>query len=51
MRGMPFICAAPCSSIVGGIERGERNVALLNIVGLADALKVKPSELMRCLDL
>ena len=31
---------------VGGVERGERNIALLNIVALAHALRVKPSKLM-----
>ena len=31
---------------VGGIERGERNVALLNIVKLAHALNVKPAKLL-----
>jgi transcriptional regulator with XRE-family HTH domain len=31
---------------VGGIERGERNVGLLNIVVLARALKVKPAKLL-----
>ena len=31
---------------VGGIERGERNVALLNIVKLARALNVSPSDLL-----
>ena len=31
---------------VGGIERGERNIALLNIVALAHALRVKPSKLL-----
>jgi transcriptional regulator with XRE-family HTH domain len=31
---------------VGGIERGERNVSLLNIVKLARGLEVKPSTLV-----
>jgi transcriptional regulator with XRE-family HTH domain len=31
---------------VGGIERGERNVSLLNIVKLAHGLKVKPIKLI-----
>lgn len=31
---------------VGSLERGERNVALLNIVALARALDVAPSELV-----
>jgi transcriptional regulator with XRE-family HTH domain len=31
---------------VGSLERGERNVALINIVRLADALEVDPSELV-----
>jgi len=31
---------------VGGVERGERNIGLLNIVALARALKVKPGKLM-----
>ena len=31
---------------VGGVERGERNVGLLNIVALAHALRVKPSRLL-----
>ena len=30
----------------GGIERGERNVALLNIVQLAHALHVRPADLL-----
>jgi transcriptional regulator with XRE-family HTH domain len=32
---------------LGGIERGERNVALLNIEKIARALKLSLSELMR----
>jgi transcriptional regulator with XRE-family HTH domain len=31
---------------VGGVERGERNIALLNIVALARALSVKPAKLL-----
>lgn len=31
---------------VGGIERGERNVSLVNIVKLARGLKVLPVKLM-----
>jgi transcriptional regulator with XRE-family HTH domain len=32
---------------IGGIERGERNVSLENIVRLAKALKVSPSKLVQ----
>jgi transcriptional regulator with XRE-family HTH domain len=32
---------------IGGIERGERNVALLNILKLAKALNASPSELLK----
>ena len=32
---------------VGGIERGERNVALVNLEKLAKALKVSLSDLFR----
>lgn len=31
---------------VGSVERGERNVSLDNIVRLADAVRVKPSDLL-----
>jgi len=31
---------------VGGVERGERNIGLLNIVHLAHALRVRPAQLI-----
>ena len=31
---------------IGGVERGERNIGLINIVELAHALHVKPSKLI-----
>ena len=31
---------------LGGVERGERNIGLLNLVRLARALKITPSKLM-----
>jgi transcriptional regulator with XRE-family HTH domain len=36
---------------VGGIERGERNVALINILQIAKALKVTPGELFHQFDI
>ncbi|MEE8076968.1 MAG: helix-turn-helix transcriptional regulator [Candidatus Binatia bacterium] len=32
---------------IGGIERGERNVSLINIEKIAEALKISLSELFR----
>lgn len=31
---------------IGGVERGERNLGLLNIVKIARALRTTPSELL-----
>lgn len=32
---------------IGGIERGERNITLTNILRLAKALETSPSELLK----
>ena len=34
-------------SYLGGVERGQRNIALVNICRLAESLEVSPSELMK----
>lgn len=34
-------------SYVGGIERGEHNVAIINLIRLADALGINASELLK----
>ncbi len=36
-------------SYLGGIERGEHNLALINIIKIADALSLPPSELLKSL--
>jgi len=41
--------AARCDldrTYIGGIERGERNVALLNIYKIAEAIELHPSKLL-----
>jgi len=35
---------------MGDVERGQRNVALVNIVKIATALKVRPGDLLDGLD-
>lgn len=32
---------------LGGVERGERNISLVNIVKIATALRVAPDKLLR----
>lgn len=34
-------------SYLGGVERGQRNIALVNICRLAEALSVEPAELLQ----
>ena len=34
-------------SYLGGVERGQRNIALVNICRLAEALAVSPAELLK----
>ncbi len=36
-------------SYLGGVERGQRNISLLNICRLAHALKVRPARLLETL--
>ncbi len=36
-------------SYLGGVERGQRNIALINICRLAKALRVRPSRLLEAL--
>ena len=33
-------------SYLGGVERGQRNISLINICKLAESLEVKPSHLL-----
>lgn len=37
-------------SYMGGVERGERNISLSNILLIIDTLKVQPSEFFKALD-
>ena len=37
-------------SYMGGIERGEHNLALVNILKIVDALAMQPSEFFKGLD-
>ena len=35
---------------ISGIERGQRNVSLLNLLALAAAMEIAPSALLACMD-
>jgi transcriptional regulator with XRE-family HTH domain len=37
-------------SYMGGIERGERNLAMLNVMRIIHALGIQPSDFFRSLD-
>ena len=37
-------------SYMGGVERGERNLALINIIRIVQTLKMEPSEFFKGLD-
>ena len=37
-------------SYMGGIERGEHNLALINILKIVRALKLQPSEFFKAID-
>ncbi|MDT4289574.1 helix-turn-helix transcriptional regulator [Methylomonas sp. MO1] len=51
MRGWPQEQLTPACgmarSYLGGVEWGKRNIALLNICKLADALSVSPAEMLK----
>ena len=38
-------------SYMGGVERGEHNLSLINLCKIASALKMKPSELLAICEL
>ena len=38
-------------SYMGGVERGEHNLTLMNLCKISDVLKVKPSDLLMDADL
>lgn len=35
---------------IGGVERGERNISLINLLKVSQALEIPLSEILSCLD-
>lgn len=45
-EGLAALCKLD-RTYIGGVERGERNISLINIIKISNALKVTPSKLMQ----
>jgi transcriptional regulator with XRE-family HTH domain len=46
---LAFICNLH-RTYIGSVERGERNISLLNIIAISTSLKCKPSILIASID-
>lgn len=45
-EGLALVCELD-RTYIGGVERGERNISLINIHRIAVALNIDPSELLK----
>lgn len=50
-KGLHSVYKISGDSYIGGIERGEHNVAFMNLLKIADALEMKLSEVLVSCDL